>query len=389
MSDQEQLRTTPLTEWHLENGAKMAEFAGYSMPINYPSGALKETKAVRENAGMFDISHMRPIVVKGTLARAFLNFIDTRDLASMEPGDAKYGIVCLNNGEAIDDIIVYESPFSTKPSETFIVISNASNGTRVYEHLRQVKSDYSLLNSQVQIEDGLDQFGFISLQGPKAKSILQKAIGSENQIPKKYYSCQYGMVFGYFALLAKTGYTGEEGYEILCPKLDTIEIWTHFLEVGEEDGLVACGLASRDTLRLEAGMPLFGHEMDKNHNPIIAGLGKYVDFNKEGYFLGKGILEKVRDGASKKPNEYFNAFIMEKGRVPRHGNVIYLMLMGETRPVGKLTSAGFSPTLQKNIAMGYTDHSFLPGTTVLIDIGGQMYPATITKLPFYKREKKQ
>ena len=359
----------------------MAEFAGYSMPIIYPTGALKEIKAVREKAGLFDISHMRPIFVKGTLALEFLDFIDTRNLSDMKIGDARYGIVCNDLGEPLDDIIVY-----MLGGQSFLVISNASNGTRIVEHLRKKKTQYALSNEQVAIADGFDKYGFISLQGPNAEEILAKAM-TRADIPKKYYSCGYGLPFGYHSLVAKTGYTGEAGFEILCPKIYAIEIWTKLLDVGEPLGLIPTGLAARDTLRLEAGMPLFGHEMDKEHDPISAGLEKFVDLEKM-FFIGKDALLKIRDKKNTKPHEYFCAFIMEKGRVPRHGDIVFDMLEGWTEEIGKLTSAGFSPTLEKNIAMGYVTMGLGIGVQVFIKIGGKLYPATVTKLPFYKRAKK-
>jgi len=380
-----ELLHTPLTDWHIENGAKMAEFAGYSMPISYPTGALKEIYAVRNAAGLFDISHMRPIFVEGPLARNFLNFIDTRDLSQMKVGDARYGIVCLESGEPIDDIIVYLLS-GTEESERFLVIANASNGTRVYEHLRSVKRKYGIANEQVFLTDGLGKYGFISLQGPNAEEILKNAVSDISLIPKKYYSCANVRLFDEPVLLSKTGYTGEAGFEILCPKFAAYYHWLKLLDVGEPLGLIPAGLAARDTLRLEAGMPLFGHEMDKRHDPVSAGLEKFVDFDKFGYFLGKTALKKVRDGRSGKPSEYFHSFIMEKGRVPRHGDNVYWEYADP--PIGKLTSAGFSPTLGKNIAMGYIYRKFSSGSEVFIDIGGKLYPATVTKLPFYKRVKK-
>ncbi|MFA5831248.1 MAG: glycine cleavage system aminomethyltransferase GcvT [Candidatus Paceibacterota bacterium] len=377
-----ELLKTPLSDWHIANGAKMAEFAGYSMPINYPVGALKEIKAVREAAGLFDISHMRPIFVEGTLARNFLNFIDTRDLSQMKVGDAKYGIVCNNRGEPLDDIIVY-----MLGHDKYLVISNASNGDVIVKHLREVKKAYALRNEQVKITDGFGEYGFISLQGPKAEEIL-RYITPEWNIPKKNYSCSPSVfVGGVSTLLARTGYTGEAGFEMLFRKKSTAYLWNRILELGKKYNVLPCGLAARDTLRLEAGMPLFGHEMDKVHDPITANLGRYVDFNKNGYFLGKTALEKVRDGKANKPREYFHAFVMEKGRVPRHGDAIYYE-QETSFSIGKLTSAGFSPTLQKNIAMGYVKYEYDPGEQVYVDIGGKLYPATVTKLPFYKRAKK-
>jgi aminomethyltransferase len=372
-----ELLKTPLTDWHVQNGAKMAEFAGYSMPISYPSGALKEIQAVRNFAGLFDISHMRPIRVDGTLAQEFLDFVDTRDLSEMKVGDAKYGIVCNDFGEPLDDIIVY-----MLEKENFLVISNASNGTRIVEHLRKVKIQNKLSNEQVTITDGLGKFGFLSLQGPNVEKILS----GYSLLPKKYYSCAQVNLFGYPALVAKTGYTGEVGYEMLCSKMHAIEIWTKLLEAGVSSGLIPCGLASRDTLRLEAGMPLFGHEMDKDHDPISAGLDWAVNFGKM-YFIGKDALLKVSNGTSKKPREYFHAFVMDKGRVPRHGDLVVQDIGGVKHKIGKLTSAGFSPTLGKNIAMGYLQWKLPIGEDVCIEISGKLYPAKITKRPFYKREK--
>jgi aminomethyltransferase len=380
-----ELLKTPLTDWHIANGAKMAEFAGYSMPINYPSGALKEIHAVRNFAGLFDISHMRPIFVEGTEARKFLDLIDTRDLSLMKVGDARYGIVCNENGEPLDDIIVYLLS-EEKDSERFLVIANASNGTKIYEHLCRVKSENKFSRRTVTLADGLGFYGFVSLQGPKAEEILKK-VPHNLIIPKKSYSCVTNVVRGYRFLIAKTGYTGEEGFEILCPKNATDHIWTSLLNVGKSSGLIPCGLASRDTLRLEAGMPLFGHEMDKEHDPISAGLPWAVNFGKM-FFIGKDELLKVSNGTSKKSREYFHAFVMDKGRVPRHGDLIVQNIGGIEHKIGKLTSAGFSPTLGKNIAMGYLDCQRAIGLEVFIEIGGKLYPATVTERPFYKREKK-
>jgi aminomethyltransferase len=378
-----ELLKTPLTPWHVENGAKMAPegFAGFDMPLYYPTGWLKEVHAVRNFAGMFDISHMRPIRVEGTLAREFLDFVDTRDLSEMKIGDAKYGTMCNDFGEPLDDIIVY-----MLDTKSFLVIANASNGTRISEHFRNVKIHNKMSNEEVTITDGFGKFGFLSLQGPNAEAILLQTM-SGAYLPKKYYSCRYGIPFGYRALIAKTGYTGEEGYEILCSKMHALEIWVKLLEVGEPFGLIPACLAARDTLRLEAGMPLFGHEMDKDHDPITAGLGWAVNFEKM-YFIGKDALLKVQNGTSKKPREYFHAFEMKKGRVPRHGDNVYFKIAGQYVKTGFLTSAGFSPTLEKNIAMGYSKSELRIGAEVYIEIGGKLYPATVTNRPFYKRAKK-
>jgi aminomethyltransferase len=305
-----------------------------------------------------------------------LNFIDTRDLSQMKIGDAKYGIVCNDRGEPLDDIIVY-----MLGHDKYLVISNASNGDVIVKHLWEVKKAYALRNEEVKITDLFGKCGFISLQGPKAEELMRIVLDT-SLIPTKYYSCKHNKNI----FVAKTGYTGEAGFEIQCGKDNIQMIWNRLLKYGEPYGLTVCGLAARDTLRLEAGMPLFGHEMDKDHDPITANLGRYVDFNKEGYFLGKTALEKVRDG---KPREYFLAFMMEKGRVPRHGDLIFGKKGswgGEGK--GKLTSAGFSPTLGKNIAMGYFDRYVPFDEEVFVEIGGKLYPVTVTKLPFYKRAKK-
>lgn len=377
------LLKTPLYDWHTQNGVKMAPFSGYLMPIEYHTRAMKEALAVRNTAGLFDISHMRPIFITGPNALRFLNYIATRDLSTMSVGDARYSLVCDGWGAPLDDVIIYRLT-----QEKFLLVANAGNGERVFNHLTRIKNAHEHYNNyEVRLEDGFGQYGFISLQGPNAKKIIEKAVRNPSDIPEKGYTCgEIELFCGFEVFVAKTGYTGEEGFEILCKEEQTLTIWQNLLALGSHDLLFPCGLGARNILRLEAGMPLFGHELDREHGPYEAHLEKFVDIDTH-RFIGQGSLRKKLEYQALKEREFLHGFTMPlKGRVAREECLIYIE-PNDSFLIGKITSASPSPTLEKNIAMGYMLCELDVGTEVFVKIGEEFYSMQVSSLPFYKRAK--
>jgi len=385
---EEKLLRTPLYDWHVSHHAKMAPFAGFEMPISYPppAGEVNEIKAVRTKAGLFDISHMGQIFVSGSAAREFLDLISVRDLSKLVPGMAKYTLACDHQGRPIDDLIIYQLPCKMpKGEESFLVVSNASNYKRIFSWLKGVRKgfrDYMGPDETLRMSDDSDAYALIALQGPLSENILM-GISVYDELPTKNYSCAYTFVADYHMLVLRSGYTGEDGFEIVCPVSYAEDVWKALIDEGSNYGMLPCGLASRDVLRLEAGMPLFGHEVDADHDPVSAGLGRYVECAGR-KFIGSDALAQIKSGNVIKPK--LHAFVMEKGRIPRAGCAV---LSGDGLvKIGYLTSAGPSPTLGKNIALGYLHTSRPEGSEVLIEIGGKGYPAVVTKAPFYKAKKK-
>lgn len=251
---------TPLYEAHVALGGKIIPFAGYLMPVNYATGILKEHEAVRVSAGLFDVSHMGEILVTGEVALSFLNVLLTNDFTSMEIGDVRYSPMCYPDGGVVDDLLVYKLE-----KEKYLLCVNASNKDKDYAWIKEQ------LQTSVTVEDISDSVGQVALQGPNAEKILKKIV-FEKEIPEKYYTFQENVSFGdKKVLLSRTGYTGEDGYEIYAKAEDVVAIWNALLEAGKEEGLIPCGLGCRDTLRLEAGMPLYGHELSAEITPKEAG----------------------------------------------------------------------------------------------------------------------
>jgi aminomethyltransferase len=268
---------------HVKLGASFTDFGGWDMPVRYSSD-LAEHHAVRNAAGMFDISHMAEIFVTGDDAAAFLDYALIGMASEIALGRAKYSMICNQDGGIIDDLIVYRLA-----SENFLVIANASNRNAVVNALRDRKSNFEAL-----VDDQSDDWALIAIQGPKATGILQKLTDSA-LAELKYYSIAAGTVAGSSAYLCRTGYTGEDGFEVLVSAEHAAKVWNEILNSGAEDGLIAAGLACRDTLRLEAGMPLYGHELEESHTPIDAGLGKVVRLDEGHDFVGREALEKIAE----------------------------------------------------------------------------------------------
>lgn len=364
-------RTSPLNDRHEALGASFTDFGGWNMPVRYTSD-LAEHHAVRTAAGLFDISHMAEFRVEGEAAPAFLDFVLAGRLSTMKIGKAKYSLVLAESGGIVDDVIVYRTG-----EQRFLVISNAGNRDAVasaFDLARRTFSEAPL------VDDVTDDYALIALQGPEARGILSSTPGVQitgtalDELG--YYAWTEGTFEDAPLFVARTGYTGEDGYELMIPTAQAAALWDAALAAGAAHGLVPCGLAARDTLRLEAGMPLYGHELSRDIVPAQAGLGRVVAADKEA-FVGK-------DGLSSGPADApVLVGLVSAGR--RAGRAGYAVLHGDDT-VGEITSGALSPTLGHPVAMAFVAPAASePGTELTIDVRGTRIPATITALPFYRR----
>jgi len=366
-------RYTPLRARHEALGASFTDFGGWQMPVRYTSD-LAEHHAVRQAAGIFDISHMAEFTVVGADAPAYLDYALAGRLSAMTVGKAKYSLLLAEDGGIIDDVIVYRLD-----DADFLIISNAGNRDAVREAL-QTRTDAF----DVTVADVSDDYALIAVQGPAAEAILAEVTGiDEVSIPwaeQKYYAWATATYAGKPLLLARTGYTGEDGFELLVAAADAEALWDAVLAAGEPHGLVPAGLAARDTLRLEAGMPLYGHELSLDTKPAQAGLGRVVVADKE-RFVGKDAL-----AAGLAPDARVLVGLSAEGR--RAGRAGYAVVAEDGTPLGEITSGALSPTLGHPIAMAFVDASSAEaGTAVFLDVRGTKIPATVTALPFYRRKK--
>jgi aminomethyltransferase len=351
----------------------MTGFAGWLMPLRYGS-EIAEHRAVRSAAGLFDLSHMGEIAVSGPGAAAALDYALTGQLSALKPGRARYTMICAPDGGVLDDLIVYRLA-----DTEFLVVANAANTAVVAAALRERAAGHP-----ARVDDRTDDYALIAIQGPHAARILAPLtdIGLDQV---RYYAGQRAVVAGRDVLLARTGYTGEDGFELFTSPGDAEPLWMELTAAGEADGLVPAGLAARDTLRLEAGMPLYGNELGPEVTPFDAGLGRVVVLDKPGDFVGRAALAERAQAA---PRRVLVGLTAGSRRVPRHGYPV----LWDGRPSGTVTSGAPSPTLGVPIAMAYLD----PGAADLaagdaadarlaVDIRGRAEPARLTALPFYHR----
>lgn len=355
---------TPLHHHHVALGAQLTDFAGWQMPLKYGSETTEHC-TVRRDVGLFDLSHMGEIYVTGEQAVEFLNFALVSDIAKVKVGKAKYTMICDPSGGAIDDLVVY------RLSDTeFMVVANASNANTVAAELTHRAHGFSV----TVVDRSLDT-GLVAIQGPNAKAKLAKFVSHEIIDNLKNYSCVETEINSIPVLLARTGYTGEDGFEIFASVDQIAKIWELFIA----EQIAPIGLAARDTLRLEAGMPLYGHELNLEITPIHAGLSRIVAFDKSD-FIGKSALAQL----SSQIDRNLVGIELETRRIARAG----LNLLDDAgQVVGQVTSGAFSPTLGKSIAMAYLNsNTDLATTKISVDIRGNIEPATVVSLPFYRRE---
>lgn len=361
------LKRTPLYEVHRALGARMVAFAGWEMPVQYAS-IIDEHRTVRTAVGLFDLSHMGELLISGPDALAFLRYCVISDPSSLAPGQAQYSMLCNRDGGVIDDLIIY------RIHEGYLVVCNAANRDADVAHLRALLAPGSF---NATLDDRSDATGLVAPQGPRAAELL-KTLTDADIDGLGYYHAISGQVAGIDCLIARTGYTGEDGFELFCLASETVALWEAVRAAGERFGLKPCGLGSRDTLRLEAGMPLYGNELDRDHNPYEANMGWAVKLEK-GEFVGRAALSRIRERGTRRR---LVGLVMRENAVARHGYAV--RTGGEA--TGIVTSGTASPTLDEKIAMAYvpTEAAAIGGEVEVV-VRDRPYRAEQVKLPFYRR----
>jgi aminomethyltransferase len=372
-------RRSPLHDAHVAAGAAFTTFAGWSMPVRY-SGDLAEHHAVRTAAGLFDLSHMAEVLVLGPQAGEALDAALLGELSRLQVGRARYTLMLNGEGGVVDDLVVYRTG-----DDRFLVVANAANREVVVDRLRD-----RVVGFDVQVQDETDDIGLIALQGPRSEEILLEVDGfaADGGEPTEArfrellaglgnYRFLRGEWDGHPVLVARTGYTGEDGFELYAAPALLPRLWAFLLETGRGAGLVPCGLAARDTLRLEAGMPLYGHELTGLTTPQQAGLGRLVKREKRADYVGRAAVESAEAEGAR-----VLVGLVSEGR--RAGRAGYPVLAGD-REVGVVTSGALSPTLGHPIAMAYVDRDAVGGD-LAIDVRGTRLPATVVPLPFHSRK---
>jgi aminomethyltransferase len=363
------LRHTPLHASHLALGARMVPYAGYEMPVQY-SSIIDEHRTVRGAVGLFDLSHMGELHLSGPEALAFARYAVVSDPGLLEPGQAQYSMLCAADGGIIDDLIVY------RVEDGYLIVCNAANHAAV---LAQLESLSAHGDFDVHLADRSDETALIAPQGPRAAELLGRLTDVDLTTLGNYRSIQ-GRVAGTECLVARTGYTGEDGFELFCAARRAPRLWDALMSTGQDLGLQPCGLGSRDTLRLEAGMPLYGNELDRSVNPYEANLGRVVKLEK-GEFVGRGALAAVQQTG---PQRRLVGLVMRDEAIARHG---YPVLV-DGAEAGQVTSGTLSPTLGERIAMAYLPAADAAlGGAVEVLVRERPHPAEQVKLPFYRRPK--
>jgi glycine cleavage system T protein (aminomethyltransferase) len=357
---------TPLNDWHHANRGRMVDFAGWEMPVQY-SSIVEEHNTVRTTAGLFDISHMGRLEFRGGSAHELLNHVLTNDVAKLNVDDIRYSLICRDDGGILDDVLVYRLP------DRWMLVVNASNREKIIAWLQSTP--------------GFDDRGFhdltmstamIAVQGPASAPLVSELI-DQNVSTMKYYSGRDVEYDGIKSLVSRTGYTGEDGFELIVPAESATRVWRAMLTKGTSQSVGPAGLGCRDTLRLEAAMPLYGHELSESIDPLTAGLAFAVKLGKQG-FVGKTALERIKGETVTRRRVGIQ---IDSRRIAREGAGI---LSADGNRVGEVTSGSFSPTLQKTIAMGYVAAEVAEnGTLLQVDVRGSLLPATVVSLPFYKR----
>lgn len=353
-------KVTPLFNWHKNHNGNLVEFGGYLMPLHYANGILHEHHAVRNKLGLFDVSHMGEFRFSGKDALANLNYLISNDFTDLEINKTRYGILVRKDGTAVDDLLVYRIK-----EEEYLVVVNAANIDKDEVYFKEH------LFGDVDFQNLSETYGQIAIQGPLSQELL-KRLTAEYDMP--YYTFKDNIdIAGKNVLISRTGYTGEDGYEIYSDASDTEFLWELFLKTGEDLGVETCGLGCRDTLRLEAGMPLFGHELNDETTPLEAGLSMFVKLNKDKFIAQEALSEKPL-------KRRIGLQLIDRGIAREHCDVYF----NGTR-VGSVTSGTKSPTLNQSIAMAYVPTELFKETQFEIDVRGKLLKAEKVKLPFYKR----
>lgn len=365
------LKQTNLYDWHVEHGGRMVPFAGWEMPVQYPTGPIEEHRATREAAGLFDIDHMGQMEVRGPDAEAFVNWLVTYDVRLMALFDAHYSLMCYPDGGIVDDVFVYKLPDSDEGERPYFLIAiNADN----------LKKDVTWAQAQatnfdVTVTDISDETYMLAFQGPKAPEILDRLTQVNlNEVTR--FTAVFDTIFDDVQVLfGRTGYTGEDGFELYFPAEHALKVWEGILAEGEADGVKAIGLAARDSLRFEPCMPLYGHEIASDISPIEARLSFAVGFDKN--FIGRDALLKIK---LERPSRLLVGFEMVDRGVPRHGYSI----AHDGKEVGVITTGMFAPTSKRYLGLAYVPRSLAKiGTEIDIIVRGKAKKAVVVKRPFY------
>ncbi|HPB79189.1 MAG TPA: glycine cleavage system aminomethyltransferase GcvT [Sedimentibacter sp.] len=364
------MKKTPLYEKHIQLKGKMIDFGGWSLPVEY-TGIIPEHEAVRTKAGIFDVSHMGEITVKGEDSEKYLQMLLTNDISLLNNNQIAYTTMCYPHGGVVDDLLVY------KYSNTdYLLVVNASNTEKDYQWMKEnIFGNTEILNVS-------ENYAQLALQGPLAETILQKLTSKNLNEIEFYYFSDNVKVGNIEALVSRTGYTGEDGFELYFAYDKAEEMWDLILEAGKDEGLIPAGLGARDTLRFEASLPLYGHELNENITPLEAGLGFFVKLNKEN-FIGKEALARQKsEGLQRK----IVGFEMIDRGIPRNNYEVYK----EGEKIGYVTTGSFSPTLKKNIGLALIDSAYSKeGTEIEILIRNKNSKAKVIKKPFYSKKYKK
>lgn len=362
----EQLKRTPLFDLYSEYGGKTIDFGGWELPVQF-SSIKEEHEAVRTRVGLFDVSHMGEVFVEGPDSLAFLQKLVTNDVSKLTEGRAQYTAMCYPDGGTVDDLLIYKFT-----DERYLLVVNASN----------IEKDLEWMNDQadgdVTITDRSAEYALLAIQGPAAATVLQKLTDKDLTEVKPFRFVEGVSISGHDVLLSRTGYTGEDGFELYTAPEAAKELWPKILKVGQEEGILPCGLGARDTLRFEACLPLYGQELSKEISPLEAGISFVVKLQKETDFVGKEALAKQKEAL---PRKLVGLEMIDKG-IPRTGYAIY---KGDEK-IGEVTTGTQSPTLKKNIGLGLVKTEFANiGEELTVEIRGKQLKAVVAETPFYKR----
>jgi glycine cleavage system T protein (aminomethyltransferase) len=361
------LKRTALNAAHKAAGAKIVDFNGWEMPVEY-TGITREHLAVRTAAGLFDVSHMGEIEVRGPAALSLLQYVTSNDASKLQDGQAQYSALMYPQGSAVDDCVVHRLA-----EDSYFICVNAGNTDKDYHWIARHNS------SDAEVRNVSADYSQLAVQGPKAVEILSK-VTVPNPATLKYYRFRRAACCEVDGLLARTGYTGEDGFEFYFPPEESERVWKTLLEAGEPEGLLPAGLGARNTLRLEAAYPLYGHELDENTTVLEANLGWICKFEK-GEFLGRAALLKQREQG---PQKKLVGFEMTDRGIARDGYAVCVA----GKVVGKVTSGSYAPFLKKNLGMAFVPHALAEvGREIQIEIRGKLTPARLVPLPFYRRPK--
>ncbi|MGZ3693115.1 MAG: glycine cleavage system aminomethyltransferase GcvT [Bdellovibrionota bacterium] len=365
------MKKTPLNQAHIDAGARMVDFGGWHMPVQY-TGLSQEHQAVRTKAGLFDVSHMGEVTVEGERAEEFLNYLVTNNVSKLKPGQAQYTVMCYESGGVVDDLLIY-----LRAPKKYLLCINAGNTDKDWDWIALQGKKFP----DVKLKNVSDEFCQIAIQGPLSEKIMSE-LTSYDLKSIKYYHFAETDVAGEFVILSRTGYTGEDGFEIYAPAALATKLWNKIYEAGQPLGLLHAGLGARDTLRTEMKMPLYGHELDAETNPLEAGLAWVVKLDKPNDFLGKEALLKIK---AEGPKRVLVGLKTQDRGIPRQG---YDVFNSEgTEKLGKITSGTQSPTLGAPIAIAFVKQGWQkPGTKLSVQIRDRFFPAEVVPTPFYKRK---